>query len=99
MTPRIPAANKVAVLFAAVAIGVVGLTASPAGEAVKPTTPMATAANNTATLFAAGILGVIRSSLGGQVASFGSHSSGRPCRHKVKRATLAENKACVGQKS
>jgi hypothetical protein len=31
MTPRIPAANKVAVLFAAVAIGAVGLTASPAG--------------------------------------------------------------------
>ncbi len=30
MTPRIPAANKVAVLFAAVAIGAVGLTASPA---------------------------------------------------------------------
>ena len=31
MTRRIPAANKVAVLFAAVAIGAVGFTASPAG--------------------------------------------------------------------
>jgi hypothetical protein len=31
MTPRIPAANKVAVLFAAVAIGAVGFAASPAG--------------------------------------------------------------------
>ena len=30
MTPRIPAANKVAVLFAAVAIGAVGFAASPA---------------------------------------------------------------------
>ena len=31
MTPRIPAANKVAVLFAAVAIGAIGFAASPAG--------------------------------------------------------------------
>ena len=31
MTRRIPAANKVAALFAAVAIGAVGFTASPAG--------------------------------------------------------------------
>jgi len=31
MTPRIPAANRVAVLFAAVAIGAVGFAASPAG--------------------------------------------------------------------
>lgn len=30
MTPRIPAASKVAVLFAAVAIGAIGFTASPA---------------------------------------------------------------------
>jgi hypothetical protein len=36
MTPRIPAANKVAVLFAAVAIGAVGLTASPAGAQTSP---------------------------------------------------------------
>jgi hypothetical protein len=31
MTPRNPAANKVAVLFAAVAIGAIGFAASPAG--------------------------------------------------------------------
>lgn len=38
MTPRIPAANKVAVLFAAVAIGAVGLTASPAGAQTSTST-------------------------------------------------------------
>ena len=38
MTPRIPAANKVAVLFAAVAIGAVGFAASPAGaQTTNPT--------------------------------------------------------------
>jgi hypothetical protein len=37
MTPRIPAASKVAVLFAAVAIGAVGFTASPA--AAQTTNP------------------------------------------------------------
>jgi hypothetical protein len=37
MTPRIPAANKVAVLFAAVAIGAVGFAASPA--AAQTTNP------------------------------------------------------------
>ena len=38
MTPRIPAANRVAVLFAAVAIGAVGFAASPAGaQTTNPT--------------------------------------------------------------
>ncbi|HTC96667.1 MAG TPA: hypothetical protein VK734_03025 [Bradyrhizobium sp.] len=38
MTPRIPAANKVAVLFAAVAIGAVGFAVSPAGaQTTNPT--------------------------------------------------------------
>jgi hypothetical protein len=36
MTPRISAANKVAVLFAAVAIGAIGFSASPAGAQTSP---------------------------------------------------------------